>query len=75
MKKNETKTKYKATPFIAAKCSAELRAAAERKAKEQGWNLGTLVREAVEHYVSLAEPPASDGNRKVDGRSASWLGK
>jgi predicted HicB family RNase H-like nuclease len=72
MKKNKS-NKHTSTPFLAARCSAELRAQAEAAAKERGWNLGALVREAVEQYLSSAEPPASDGHRKVDGRSASWL--
>jgi hypothetical protein len=74
MKKNNDSNST-GTPFLAARCSAELRANAEAAAKERGWNLGTLVREAVEQYVSSTVPPVEDSHRKVDGRSRSWLRK
>lgn len=75
MTKTKNKTKYKATPFLAARCSAELRTSAESAAQERGWNLGTLVREAVEQYLSSPVPQVQDDHRKVDGRSQSWLSR
>jgi predicted DNA-binding protein len=74
MKKNSSTTTQE-VPHLATRCSAELRVEVEEFARERGWPVAAVIREAVKQYVSSPAPQVEDDSLRVDGRSRSWLSK